>query len=656
MERSRYVELERRLERLAEERPRAYKARALLLALLGYGYVALVVALIVGAVVVLMEFLRSTRGMPLSLKIGLALFSVLLVVARALWVRSEHPTGVTLSRADAPRLFEDVQALRRALRAPRVHRVLLTDDYNAGVAQVPRLGVLGWYRNYLIVGYPLLATLTPEEARAVLAHEFAHLSRAHSRFTAWIYRARQRWFQIVQALQGGDQSGPSPFKWFAAWYTPYFGAYSMVLARRHEFEADRLAAAVVGADVMADALVAMRVRGRAMQADFWTPLGRRANETPDIPEDVFEQLTERAIADVPGDRAAAWLEEDLRAPTEVGETHPSLAARLTALVGEGFDVGGRAGRAAEARVGRSAALAYLGAGTLQYAAKISAVWAQSAAESWRQQYEQHTHAARALAELEQGDTETVESMWTRVALTRDVHGLNAALPIVERLLGREPNHVPARYALGLALLARGDEAGITHVEFAMARDHEAVLPGCELVRDYLIRAGRAEEGERYVERAWAQIDTYRAAREERSALTARDRFVPHTLEQAAVAAIVRQLEGRPRLARALLVDKAVKHLPEEPMHVVVLVPAIPLWAWLWPAKEQQIAARLLDGLELPQNTWAFALGSEQSHITKAVAKVAGAEVYRRPRRGDRTGARARRQGVPTPARPSQSVA
>jgi Zn-dependent protease with chaperone function len=597
---------------------------------------------------------RTTRETPLVVKVVIGLVSALIVFGRALWVRSERLAGVPITRADAPGLFDEVEAIRRALRAPRVHRVLLTDDYNAGVVQQPRLGVLGWYQNFLLVGYPLLAALTADELRAVLAHEFAHLSRAHSRLTAWICRTRQRWSQLVQVLENGSQV--SPYRWFAAWYVPYFGAYSMVLARRHEFEADRLAARIVGPDAMADALVALRVRGRAVQADFWTPFSQRANETPEVPGDVFEQLTERAAGEVSMDRSVTWLEEELRAPTQVGETHPSLSARMAALVGENLAVAERAARAAADRAGRSAVVAFLGVGTVRCAAKVSAFWAQAASDRWRQQYERHTNAARALAEVEQGGAETVESMWTRVALTRDVHGFQAALPLIEQLLQRDPSHVPGRYALGVALLGRGDEAGITHVEFAMARDHEAVLPGCELVRDYLIRAGRAEEGERYMERAWAQADTYNAARQERTQLTARDRFVPHTLDQGAVEGIVGQVRGRARLGRALLVDKTVKHIADEPVHVLILVPAIPLWAWLWPGKEQEIGTQLLEGLDLPPDTWAFALGMEQSDITKAAAKVSGAEIYRRPRRRERTTVSARGAAVPTPARASQSIA
>jgi hypothetical protein len=100
----------------------------------------------------------------------------------------------------------------------------------------------------------------------------------------------------------------------------------------------------------------------------------------------------------------------------------------------------------------------------------------------------------------------------------------------------------------------------------------------------------------------------------------------------------------------------VQLIREEPMHVLALVPAVPLWAWVWPAKELEICAKLLEGLELPADTWAFGLSTEQSHIRSAIAKVPGAEIYRRPSRRERGKKGARVPGVPTPTRASGSVA
>jgi hypothetical protein len=42
------------------------------------------------------------------------------------------------------------------LKTASIHEVLVTPEFNASIAQVPRLGVFGWHRNYLRIGLPLM--------------------------------------------------------------------------------------------------------------------------------------------------------------------------------------------------------------------------------------------------------------------------------------------------------------------------------------------------------------------------------------------------------------------------------------------------------------------------------------------------------------------
>ncbi len=142
-----FTALVARLEARAQEYPRAYQARILLLALLGYVYIlaALGVALLLSLV---HPALFLGVGLPLAF-----------LVFRALWIRVPVPQGVPIESQDAPRLFRAVEHIRERLNFPRFHRLLVVDDFNAGVNQVPRLGLLGWHRNYLLLGLPLLMGL-----------------------------------------------------------------------------------------------------------------------------------------------------------------------------------------------------------------------------------------------------------------------------------------------------------------------------------------------------------------------------------------------------------------------------------------------------------------------------------------------------------------
>src|SRR5205085_2005423 len=132
---------------------------------------------------------------------GLAVIIGGWVVARVLWVRLTPPEGRMVTRAEAPALHALLDDLRRKLRASGFHRVFITTACNAGVNEVPRLGVFGWPRHYLQLGLPLLESLTVPELRAVLAHEFAHLSARHGRLGGWLYRLRRSWDQIFEKLR-----------------------------------------------------------------------------------------------------------------------------------------------------------------------------------------------------------------------------------------------------------------------------------------------------------------------------------------------------------------------------------------------------------------------------------------------------------------------
>src|SRR5256885_4323887 len=73
------------------------------------------------------------------------------VVLQALLIRIPPPKGVPVKRSEAPALFNLLDQLRAELRSVPFHEVLLVPEHNAAVVQVPRLGVLGWSRNYLLL-------------------------------------------------------------------------------------------------------------------------------------------------------------------------------------------------------------------------------------------------------------------------------------------------------------------------------------------------------------------------------------------------------------------------------------------------------------------------------------------------------------------------
>jgi Zn-dependent protease with chaperone function len=195
-----------------------------LLALFGYAVLGTALVVLCIACLLLFQLVLTGKFIYVAVKLGLFLVPLVWFILRSLWVRIRPPTGLALERADAPRLFDLVDRVGRALGAPGIDTVLLTDDLNAGVAHVPWLGLFGPGRNYLVLGLPLLQALTEPQLEAVLAHEFGHVSGKHTRFGAWVYRTRLTWARLALQLEGAGRG--APLRAFVRWYYPRFEAAS----------------------------------------------------------------------------------------------------------------------------------------------------------------------------------------------------------------------------------------------------------------------------------------------------------------------------------------------------------------------------------------------------------------------------------------------
>ena len=320
-----------RIERSARARPGMYKARVFGLAVLGYAFLAAVVAVLV--TVIAMALLAVRHAPALAIKVVLALGAFLFVVLRALWVKLQPPEGRILTRSDAPDLFKLLDGLRRKLQTPRIHSVLLTPQFNAAVAQVPRLGLFGWHRNYLVIGLPLMQVLSREQFTAVLAHELGHLSHGHARSSNWIYRLRLTWLRLEDALIHHAPPGSQVINWFYRWYVPYFFAFSFPLARANEFEADEAAARLTSAQAASQALTNVNVVGAFLSERYWPELFRTAAEA--APQTAFAPFSKLGVAalSIPETDRRNWMTAALNRQASVADTHPSLQERIHAMGG-----------------------------------------------------------------------------------------------------------------------------------------------------------------------------------------------------------------------------------------------------------------------------------------------------------------------------------
>jgi Zn-dependent protease with chaperone function len=615
--------LVRRLEQEAAANPAGYRRKLGALAFLGYGYIAATLILLIGGTVLILWMgAMVSHAMLLLGKVGWAFLVLIYVVVRAMWVRLEPPQGRVLTSAECPELFRLIEEVRVKVQAPSVDSVLLTSDFNAAIVQHPRFGIFGGNRNYLMLGLPLMQSLSPEEFQAVIAHEFGHLSGAHGRFGAWIYRLRTGWARLLGALQAHSHWGAALFTRFFNWYAPLFSAYSFVQARQQEYEADRMSVATVGREATASALLRVNTHGEFLSETFWPSIFKRADEDPAPTMSPFAMLGSSLQQRDPGFAPDRALAKALAQRTGYGDTHPCLADRLKAIAVEPYVPGS---------IESSAAEVLLGATVENLRRDLDERWRTSVKQWWDKRHQYANESRLRLAMLERkSDAEPLseEEHWDRARFTEEFGSSDAAMALYVQILERNPQHVGALWRRGQLLLARDDPQGIDQLSAAARIDRKLEQPACAALVGFHRRHGRELEAKECERRFWVLSEQGELARRERTAVRSTDRLIGHGLALAVVAGFARNLQGVEGLRRALLVRKALKYQPERPLFVLGVVSDTPWWKWTIRSYERELVARIGRECGPPGDILIVSLRLNAA-FRRPFGRVRGSEIYRR---------------------------
>jgi Zn-dependent protease with chaperone function len=456
-----YLKRIARLEDRARFHPKLFRATVVLMSLAAYG---LVFALLAGGVAAtgwLFQWAHASgRPLPMLGFTGwvLTLIPLVFLTLRMFLMRLDPPEGRPLTAAEAPRLFQVLGELRRRLKGPPIHQVLITRDFNAAITQTPRFGLFGGHRNTLVLGLPFLYGMAPKEFIAVIAHEYGHLAGSHGKLSAWIYRQRRTFGALQEHARARREEDmvngvlASLLDTFGPWYN----AYTFVLSRQDEYEADQTASRVAGSEASASGLIRTALLSDWLRERFWPRLYAKARdkETPDF-------MPYTAMRKLLGATLSEWATHDLlrKAWTEdsgVHDTHPCLRDRVTAL-GEA--------RALPAAFKTSAAEALLGEQALVLAREFDQAWWAEEKQGWQNHHRRNRRTAeferRPLDELSEPELQEF------ALLLWELRSPAAAKPVLAHLLKRPGGPWPKPlYFYGLILLDEDNRGGLDYLEQA----------------------------------------------------------------------------------------------------------------------------------------------------------------------------------------------
>jgi hypothetical protein len=141
----------------------------------------------------------------------------------------------------------------------------------------------------------------------------------------------------------------------------------------------------------------------------------------------------------------------------------------------------------------------------------------------------------------------------------------------------------------------------------------------------LSEAAAARRSDFLAEHGNITAEAFQLAQQERSSVSATDRFEPHDLQPEAITKLVEQFTKHP-IKQAYLVRKTVHHLKEQPFYVLAINRRIGFIDS--EEAEPKLLAQLMTQLNLPQQTWIVCL-NKQKAMAKAIQTIARQPIYAR---------------------------
>lgn len=631
-----YGALVNRLEQQARAHPTLYRVRAWLLVALGVIIIPLVllVALLLCVLAVPSLILGGFGGIIL----GIALrnfFEQVRAAYRAVFVRLylQTPDGLEVRRDEAPQLFSAIDEISARMRAPRAHVILIAGDFNAALAQRPRLGPFGWQRNYLVLGLPLMMALSTEHFRSVIAHELGHLSGQHGRFSVWLLRVRATLQRFQEELERDDNVRFGLTAFFR-WYLPMLSPFAFVLGRLDEIEADLRGADVCGRLVYARAYLRLHLMGLFTETRFWPSLRELADEQMAPPTDAYARMMARLKTGITAEEETELVQKSIEEATSFFDPHLAFCERLAmlgypAILGDGEPkLHYELRRVPPPEV--SAAETYLGAALPGLLKELSQAWWLRNLSRWAERYTNVQESREGLAKLPVDPVASVQTPqqgmdYAEMAL--HAGGPEAALPFVSQVLVLDPNHTQAHYVMGQILLAQQDEQGLGHLRFVMEHDVPRALDAAKKAHEYLVKAGKlamADEYGAWAKRFMARLDDAKA---ERNRLSPEDRFLTPDWSAEELGTLQQQLRGVPGVGLAYLVRRAVRHLPQAPCYLLAIIPAYRVWPGVLPVPDETMIQQAYAAVKTERELVIIALTGQLQMVEPAITAIHNAYIF-----------------------------
>lgn len=246
-------------------------------------------------------------------------------------LRFHVPSGIEINQEKFPHLHKFIEELREEFGKPKIDRVILRDKYEIKVVKTPRNRIPFMMTTTLIIGLPVLQTMSPLYFRALLARRIGQLSTTHTPVTTRLYFLTDIWQQFRLACKQSKNPFARVLYYFFQVYSPLYSKVSLPLLQEEELEADSYGMDLINDRDMVECLVYEEVVRQFLEKKFWPKiyhLARRNNKPIYTP---YAQMTKVVKAGITDEEISTSVQGALKLDINHPGAEPSLRKRLNHL-------------------------------------------------------------------------------------------------------------------------------------------------------------------------------------------------------------------------------------------------------------------------------------------------------------------------------------
>ncbi|PBQ30348.1 hypothetical protein CNR22_00745 [Sphingobacteriaceae bacterium] len=213
--------------------------------------------------------------------LGVFMFKALFFI-----IKKNKSNDIEIKKEDEPDLFEFIYKVADDARAPRPHKIFLSNVVNASVFyDISIINLIFPSKKNLEIGLGLVNTLNLGEFKSILAHEFGHFTQRSMIIGRWVYIAHQVAYQIISKRDALDDflNRLSGVDFRLAWigwllniviwsirsFSEFFFKLVLItqraLSREMEFHADLVAVSLTGSDALINSLYKLNSADQAYE-------------------------------------------------------------------------------------------------------------------------------------------------------------------------------------------------------------------------------------------------------------------------------------------------------------------------------------------------------------------------------------------------------